>query len=78
MREDKVSPFGGLHSAGMFSLGELSDAMRDEARRPEKCVPVEIPMCKSIGYNLTYVPNEFNHETQEEAGLEVSDLRFYD
>lgn len=28
-------------------------------------------MCRGIGYNLTYMPNQFNHETQEEAGLEV-------
>ncbi|KAI4805785.1 hypothetical protein KUCAC02_010382 [Chaenocephalus aceratus] len=24
-----------------------------------------------IGYNLTYMPNQFNHDTQEEVGLEV-------
>ncbi|XP_019327422.1 PREDICTED: frizzled-8 [Aptenodytes forsteri] len=46
-------------------------------------------MCKGIGYNLTYMPNQFNHDTQDEAGLEVhqfwplveiqcsSDLRFF-
>jgi len=28
-------------------------------------------MCKEIGYNLTRLPNQFNHETQDEAGLEV-------
>ncbi|KAF7259106.1 hypothetical protein EG68_03805 [Paragonimus skrjabini miyazakii] len=39
--------------------------------RPEKCIPIEIPLCKNIGYNLTYMPNAFHHETQEEAGLEV-------
>ncbi|KAA3680493.1 uncharacterized protein DEA37_0013391 [Paragonimus westermani] len=38
--------------------------------RPEKCIPIEIPLCKNIGYNLTYMPNAFHHETQEEAGLE--------
>lgn len=27
-------------------------------------------MCKGIGYNLTYMPNQFNHDTQEEVGLE--------
>ena len=32
---------------------------------------VTIPMCKGIGYNLTYMPNQFNHNTQDEAGLEV-------
>ncbi|MBN3318639.1 FZD5 protein, partial [Atractosteus spatula] len=28
-------------------------------------------MCKHIDYNLTYMPNQFNHDTQDEAGLEV-------
>lgn len=54
-----------------------------------KCQEITIPMCKGIGYNLTYMPNQFNHETQEEAGLEVhqfwplvqiqcsSDLKFF-
>nr|VZI45416.1 unnamed protein product [Spirometra erinaceieuropaei] len=69
--QEEKSAFGLLSGASVFSLGDLNDAVRDEARRPEKCVPIEIPMCKSIGYNLTYMPNEFNHETQEEAGLEV-------
>ncbi|XP_071103561.1 frizzled-5-like [Haliotis cracherodii] len=39
--------------------------------QPRKCQEITIPMCKSIGYNNTYMPNQFNHETQEEAGLEV-------
>ncbi|VDL91897.1 unnamed protein product [Schistocephalus solidus] len=68
--EEMKSPFGPHFGASIFSLGDRNDAVRDVARRPEKCVPIEIPMCKSIGYNLTYMPNEFNHETQEEAGLE--------
>nr|AMB26748.1 frizzled5/8 [Leptochiton asellus] len=54
-----------------------------------QCQEITIPMCKNIGYNLTYMPNQFNHETQEEAGLEVhqfwplveihcsSDLKFF-
>lgn len=36
-----------------------------------KCEPIKIPMCQGIGYNLTYMPNPFNHETQVEAGLVV-------
>ncbi|KAF5406015.1 hypothetical protein PHET_00459 [Paragonimus heterotremus] len=46
--------------------------------RPEKCIPIEIPLCKNIGYNLTYMPNAFHHETQEEAGLEeVLDTEYH-
>jgi len=36
-----------------------------------KCVEITIPMCRGIGYNYTYTPNQFHHDTQEEAGLEV-------
>ncbi|XP_056284647.1 frizzled-5 [Pseudoliparis swirei] len=35
------------------------------------CEPIAVPMCRGIGYNLTYMPNQFNHDTQEEVGLEV-------
>ncbi|GFO05337.1 frizzled-5 [Plakobranchus ocellatus] len=54
-----------------------------------KCQEITIPLCKTIGYNMTYMPNQFNHDTQEEAGLEVhqfyplveihcsTDLRFF-
>ena len=36
-----------------------------------KCQEITIPMCRGIGYNLTYMPNQFNHDDQEEAGMEV-------
>ncbi|ODM91233.1 Frizzled-8 [Orchesella cincta] len=36
-----------------------------------RCQEITIPMCKSIRYNFTEMPNPFNHETQDEAGLEV-------
>lgn len=39
--------------------------------RDVTCEPITIPMCRDIGYNMTYMPNQFNHDSQEEAGLEV-------
>ncbi|XP_043284476.1 frizzled-2 [Venturia canescens] len=36
-----------------------------------RCEDIKIPMCHGIGYNLTAMPNELNHDTQDEAGLEV-------
>lgn len=36
-----------------------------------RCEEITIPMCIGIGYNHTRMPNELNHENQEEAGLEV-------
>ena len=37
----------------------------------KKCEKIKIPLCLTIGYNLTYMPNMFNHDTQEEAALEI-------
>uniref|UniRef100_A0A8C4QNZ0 Frizzled class receptor 8a n=1 Tax=Eptatretus burgeri TaxID=7764 RepID=A0A8C4QNZ0_EPTBU len=36
------------------------------------CEEISLPMCKGIGYNFTSMPNNFNHDRQEEAGLEVN------
>ncbi|XP_074857999.1 frizzled-5 [Carettochelys insculpta] len=41
------------------------------ASKAPVCQEITVPMCKGIGYNLTYMPNQFNHDTQDEAGLEV-------
>lgn len=37
-----------------------------------RCEEITIPMCRGIGYNLTSFPNALDHDTQEEAGLEVT------
>ena len=42
-----------------------------EGKDVRECEEITIPMCRGIGYNLTYMPNQFLHDTQEEAGLEV-------
>lgn len=36
-----------------------------------RCEEITIPMCRGIGYNMTSFPNALDHDTQEEAGLEV-------
>ena len=36
-----------------------------------KCVNITVPLCRGIGYNHTYMPNEFHQETQEEIAMEV-------
>uniref|UniRef100_A0A914V7D8 Frizzled-4 n=1 Tax=Plectus sambesii TaxID=2011161 RepID=A0A914V7D8_9BILA len=60
----------------IFSLllfAASSDALltnsRESAQR--RCSPITIPMCQKLGYNQTYFPNRFGHETQEEAGMEA-------
>ncbi|VDO68380.1 unnamed protein product [Schistosoma curassoni] len=65
----KLSSSSNYHPLSSNQL--LHNSMdHEKVLRPEKCIPIEIPLCKNIGYNLTYLPNAFNHETQEEAGLE--------
>jgi frizzled protein 5/8 len=54
-----------------------------------KCQKITVPMCQHMEYNLTSMPNQFNHETQQEAAMEAhqfwalveincsKDLRFF-
>lgn len=42
-----------------------------------RCEEITIPMCRGIGYNLTSFPNALDHDTQEEAGLEVLTISYY-
>ena len=50
-------------------VAELMPALGGDG--PRRCQEITVPMCRGIGYNLTYMPNMFSHDTQEEAGLEV-------
>lgn len=71
----------------LLLLGNLCAVGQSE--KDNRCEEITIPMCRGIGYNLTFMPNQFNHDTQEEAGLEVhqfwplveiqcsSDLKFF-
>lgn len=60
---EKMSASGPA-AAGLETSGSL-------AASNSRCEQISIPMCRGIGYNLTSMPNELNHESQEEAGLEV-------
>uniref|UniRef100_A0A8D3BQD0 Frizzled class receptor 8 n=1 Tax=Scophthalmus maximus TaxID=52904 RepID=A0A8D3BQD0_SCOMX len=67
----------------------LPGGARCAAAKELQCQEISVPLCKGIGYNYTYMPNQFNHDTQDEAGLEVhqfwplveikcsADLRFF-
>lgn len=55
----------GLNSAVSPSPGLLNRESKS------RCEEITTPMCRGIGYNQTSYPNEMNHETQEEAALEV-------
>ncbi|KAK9880749.1 hypothetical protein WA026_013072 [Henosepilachna vigintioctopunctata] len=53
------------------TMGSSIISHLDPLDQEGKCEPITIPMCLGIGYNSTRMPNELNHESQEEAGLEV-------
>ncbi|PSN35572.1 Frizzled-2 [Blattella germanica] len=64
-----TSGAGASGSSGSSTLSSSSSSS-GTATQP-RCEEITIPMCRGIGYNLTSMPNELNHDTQEEAGLEV-------
>ena len=39
-----------------------------------KCEEITVPMCRNMEYNMTSMPNQFNHETQAEAAMEVLNI----
>lgn len=68
----------GLGNAAAVGMGTMGVSPAPAVGLPalpkdpnSRCEEITIPMCRGIGYNLTSFPNEMNHETQEEAGLEV-------
>lgn len=64
---------GNIESATMLGRAALLlAALAGCGALQPRCEEITIPMCRGIGYNLTSFPNELDHDTQEEAGLEVS------
>lgn len=60
------------HTYGLTALFVTLFSYLEASRFASRtCEEISIPMCKGIGYNMTYMPNQLNHDTQEEAGLEV-------
>lgn len=58
----------------LAALAALSWLAGCGALQQPRCEEITIPMCRGIGYNLTSFPNALDHDTQEEAGLEVGAL----
>lgn len=58
-----------MHGTGVSPLPQIPPIPRDPNSR---CEEIKISMCRGIGYNMTSFPNEMNHDTQEEAGLEAN------
>ncbi|XP_022903648.1 frizzled-2 [Onthophagus taurus] len=53
------------------SSNSIVSSMHSDPDFEGKCELITIPMCLTVGYNYTRMPNELNHDTQEEAGMEV-------
>ncbi|XP_021244877.1 frizzled-8 [Numida meleagris] len=76
-------------AAASAAAAASSSSSSSSSAKELSCQEITVPLCKGIGYNYTYMPNQFNHDTQDEAGLEVhqfwplveiqcsSDLRFF-
>ncbi|KAG8233640.1 hypothetical protein J437_LFUL013600 [Ladona fulva] len=66
------SPGGVPVASAGAAIGSLTPVIASSSSNSNpRCEEITIPMCRGIGYNLTAMPNELNHDTQEEAGLEV-------
>ncbi|KAG6939085.1 frizzled class receptor 8, partial [Chelydra serpentina] len=77
------------HSSGRLRCPRRLPLLGASSAKELSCQEITVPLCKGIGYNYTYMPNQFNHDTQDEAGLEVhqfwplveiqcsADLRFF-
>lgn len=42
-----------------------------DAQPAHRCEEITVPMCRNMEYNMTSMPNQFNHETQQEAAAEA-------
>uniref|UniRef100_A0A8C9RZL9 Frizzled class receptor 8b n=1 Tax=Scleropages formosus TaxID=113540 RepID=A0A8C9RZL9_SCLFO len=91
-REEHGGELRSRYLLGLRALVALAVLQRSGgggAAKELTCQEISVPLCKGIGYNYTYMPNQFNHDTQDEAGLEVhqfwplveiqcsADLRFF-
>ena len=64
-------PSGSISLPGDLSSGMTGGGSGGSVWPQRKCVDITVPLCRGIGYNHTYMPNEFHQETQEEIAMEV-------
>uniref|UniRef100_A0A3Q3AEJ4 Secreted frizzled-related protein 3 n=1 Tax=Kryptolebias marmoratus TaxID=37003 RepID=A0A3Q3AEJ4_KRYMA len=61
-----------LFSPGLsVSLLAVSCALWPPAVRAASCEPVRIPLCRSMPWNMTKMPNHLHHSTQDNAVLAI-------
>ena len=60
-----------LSPALSVSLLAVSCALWPAAVRAASCEPVRIPLCRSMPWNMTKMPNHLHHSTQDNAVLAI-------
>ena len=74
-----------------LSINKYTNIKNNNIKRQDqgKCQDISVPMCLNMPYNMTSMPNQFNHYTQHEAAMEAhqfyalveincsKDLRFF-
>ena len=68
---DRLCLNGNNGTANHAKTAPPTELTTTNTKGKKKCEQIKIPLCQNIGYNLTSMPNMFNHNTQEEAALEV-------
>lgn len=58
-----------------LTLFWMLDWVKCQFRESGKCQPIRVPMCKGMQYMMTSLPNHFNHHTQAEITLEISQFK---
>lgn len=59
-----------LPNGSQVSLVKTASFASNEVKE-QKCEEITVPMCRNMEYNMTTMPNQFNHETQQEAAAEA-------
>ncbi|XP_057325918.1 frizzled-like [Microplitis mediator] len=60
--------FGCLITEGKTAAVEVQEKLELHSR----CEPIKINLCSRLPYNQTVIPNSFNHQNQDDAGLEIN------
>ncbi|XP_069875700.1 secreted frizzled-related protein 3 [Dipodomys merriami] len=60
-----------LLRAGLLALAALCLLQVPRGARAAACEPVRIPLCKSLPWNMTKMPNHLHHSTQANAILAI-------
>nr|CUU98612.1 hypothetical transcript [Hymenolepis microstoma] len=68
----QVDPHDPSHWRDIEGLPISEEAVNAGGYSTPQCEPITVPICQGAFYEYTRMPNILNHETQEEAALEVS------